>query len=71
VAGLAFALQPAWARRLYRLPGLPVTDLAASLAVRWLRTATLGVPPSVREGPHYKLAKARLARTPVRRLEVV
>ena len=31
-AGLAFALQPPWARRLYRLPGLPSTDLAATLA---------------------------------------
>jgi uncharacterized protein (DUF2236 family) len=71
VAGLAFSLQPAWARRLYRLPGLPVTDLGATLGVRWLRLATRTLPASLREGPNYKQAKARLAETPVRRLEVV
>lgn len=71
VAGLAFGLLPRWARRLYRMPGLPVTDVAATLGVRWLRLATRAVPPSVREGPNYKQAKARLAGTPVRRLEVV
>ncbi len=38
-AGLAFGLLPAWARRIYRLPGLPVTDAGATLAVRWLRLA--------------------------------
>jgi uncharacterized protein (DUF2236 family) len=70
VAGLAFSLQPAWARRLYRMPGLPVTDLGATLGVRWLRLATRAVPPALREGPNYKQAKARLAQTPVRRLEV-
>jgi uncharacterized protein (DUF2236 family) len=71
VAGLAFSLQPAWARRLYRTPGLPVTDLGATLGVRWLRMATKTLPASLREGPNYKRAKARLAETPVRRLEVV
>lgn len=71
VGGLAFALQPAWARRLYRLPGLPTTDLAATLAVLGLRTALRALPPRLREGPHYRQAKARMAGTPVRRLEVV
>jgi uncharacterized protein (DUF2236 family) len=71
VAALAFGLQPRWARRLYRLPGLPVTDLAATLAVRWLRAAVRALPPTAREGLHYREAKARLAQTPVRRLDVV
>jgi uncharacterized protein (DUF2236 family) len=71
VAGLAFALQPAWARRLYRMPGLPVTDLGATVGVRWLRLAIRAIPAPLREGPSYKQAKARLAETPVRRLDVV
>ncbi len=70
VAALAFSLLPRWARRTYRLPGLPVTDLSATLALRWLRLAVRTLPPRVREGPHYRQAKARLAATPVRRLEV-
>jgi uncharacterized protein (DUF2236 family) len=60
-AGLAFSLQPDWARRLYRLPGLPVTDLGATAALRWLRLATLALPAPVREGPNLRSAKARLA----------
>ncbi|MEN3359303.1 MAG: hypothetical protein V7637_3285 [Mycobacteriales bacterium] len=71
VAGLAFSLQPAWARRLYRLPGLPATDLGATLGLRWLRLAIRALPPTLREGPNYKRAKARLAETTVRRLDVV
>ena len=70
-AGLAFGLLPRWARRAYRLPGLPVTDVGATLALRWLRLAVRALPPAVREGPHYRQAKARLATTPVRRLHVV
>jgi uncharacterized protein (DUF2236 family) len=71
VAGLAFGLLPAWARRTYRLPGLPVTDVGATLALRWLRLAVRALPPRLREGPNYRQAKARLATTPVRRLDVV
>jgi uncharacterized protein (DUF2236 family) len=71
VAGLAFGLQPRWARRLYRMPGLPVTDLGVTLGLRWLRLAVRALPPTLREGPNYKRAKARLADTPVRRLDVV
>jgi uncharacterized protein (DUF2236 family) len=69
VAGLAFSLLPRWARRTYRLPGVPVTDVTATVAVRWLRLAVRALPATVREGPHYRQAKARLATTPVRRLE--
>jgi uncharacterized protein (DUF2236 family) len=70
VTGLAFALLPAWARRIYRLPGLPATDVGATLALCWVRLALRTLPPALREGPNYRQAKARLASTPVRRLEV-
>lgn len=57
---LAFALLPRWARRLYRLPGLPTTDIAASVAARSLRTALVAVPEAWRTGPAYRDAKERL-----------
>lgn len=57
----AFGLLPRWARRLYRLPGLPTTDLQAVLAGRALRTAALLLPRSLREGPHRRAALDRLA----------
>jgi uncharacterized protein (DUF2236 family) len=60
-AALAFSLQPDWARRMYRLPGLPITDLGATAALRWLRLVTLALPAPVREGPNLRSAKARLA----------
>ena len=60
LGGLSVSLLPRWARRLYALPGLPTTDLGASLAVRSLRAALLTVPASAREGPSIKAAKARL-----------
>lgn len=63
VAGLAFCLLPGWARRLYRLPGLPTTDLAASVAVRTLRATLLALPPGLRHGPQYRDAVRRLAVT--------
>lgn len=69
VATLSFALLPPWARRLYNAPGLPPIDLAATATARSLRTALRLLPARLREGPHYKSAKARLAATPVRRLE--
>jgi len=47
VATLAYSLLPAWARRCYGLPGLPGTELAATLALRGLRSAALSVPPSL------------------------
>lgn len=61
LASVGFALLPRWARRMYRLPGLPTTDLGASLAARAVRTSLLAVPPAWRDGPHVKAARARLA----------
>lgn len=60
LGGLAFALLPGWCRRMYRLPGLPTTDLGATLAVRALHTALMQLPESRREGPAVAAAKARL-----------
>ena len=61
LASLGFALLPRWARRMYGLPGLPTTDLGASLAARAVRTSLLAVPPALRDGPNVKAARARLA----------
>lgn len=57
LATTAFAMLPRWARRLYRLPGFPTTDIAASLTVIGLRGVINALP--VREGPIYREAMAR------------
>jgi len=46
IASLAMATLPRWARRMYGLPGLPTTDLAATMALRGLRIATDMLPDS-------------------------
>jgi uncharacterized protein (DUF2236 family) len=61
---LAFTLLPRWARRMYRLPGLPTTDLSAAAVSRGLRLAVLGLPASLRDGPHVKAARARMGLGP-------
>lgn len=70
-AGLAFASLPRWARRLYRSPGLPTTDLGASVTLRGLRAASVVLPASIRHPPAYRAAQKRLAETPIRRLSAV
>jgi uncharacterized protein (DUF2236 family) len=60
LAGAAFAMLPRWARRMYRLPGLPTTDLAATAAGLAFRSGLLVVPPALRHSPHVKAARARL-----------
>ncbi len=47
VNALAFATLPGWARRLYRTPGIAVTDAAASVALRALRESTARIPPQL------------------------
>lgn len=47
VAGTAFAMLPRWARRMYRLPGLPTTDLAATAAGVALRAGLVALPGSL------------------------
>jgi uncharacterized protein (DUF2236 family) len=72
LASLAFSLLPAWARSMYsKLPAIPTTDIGATVALRALRATLLALPGSTREGPHYRAAKARIAATPVRRLEAI
>jgi uncharacterized protein (DUF2236 family) len=61
VAGLAGALLPRWARRLYRLPGLPVTDVTATVSLRALHAALQQAPERYRVGPHLRAAQERLA----------
>ena len=61
LATAAFAMLPRWARRIYGLPGLPTTDVAATAAGIAFRTGVLVVPEALRHGPHVKQAYARLA----------
>jgi uncharacterized protein (DUF2236 family) len=51
LAGLAVATLPRWARRLYRFPGLGLTDAAATAALRAFRQATLALPQKARRSP--------------------
>jgi uncharacterized protein (DUF2236 family) len=44
VTTLAFASLPRWARRLYGMPGSPLTDLTATASLRALREGTTGRP---------------------------
>jgi uncharacterized protein (DUF2236 family) len=60
LATAAFAMLPRWARRLYALPGLPTTDLAATAAGVAFRRGLLVVPEGLRTGPHLKAAQERL-----------
>jgi len=64
LATAAFAMLPRWARRLYSLPGLPTTDVAATTAGLAFRSGLLVVPDALRAGPHVKDARRRLAEVP-------
>lgn len=61
LVGIAAALLPPWARRLYRLPGLPTTDLSATLAARAVRGALLVVPGQLASNPAHREARSRVA----------
>lgn len=63
LAAAAGAMLPRWARRMYHLPGLPTTDIAATAAGLAFRSGLLVVPDSLRQGPHVKQARARLGLT--------
>ena len=60
LAGMAFALMPGWARRLYRMPGLPTTDLAATAALRALRTGLQVLPDRWTGPPEVLAARAQI-----------
>ena len=57
---MAFALLPGWARRLYRLPGLPTTDLAATGALRALRAGPGALPDRWTGPPEVRAARAQI-----------
>ncbi|MEV7775068.1 oxygenase MpaB family protein [Kitasatospora sp. NPDC086791] len=59
LVGCAVGLLPAWARRLYGLPGWPATDHLATAQARLIRHAALRLPRSWREGPHLAAARRR------------
>ena len=58
---VAAGMLPGWARRLYGLPGLPTTDLAASISGRVFRLTALNVPLRWRQGPVHQAALQRVA----------
>jgi len=61
LATLSFALLLSWGRRMYRMPGLPTTDAAATAGVRALRVSLQRLPVQCREGPALRAARERLA----------
>jgi uncharacterized protein (DUF2236 family) len=72
LASLSFCLLPRWARSLYsHLPAIPTTDAGATASLRALRVALLAVPAPLREGPHLKAGRTRVARIPIRRLDAL
>jgi uncharacterized protein (DUF2236 family) len=51
LAGLAVALLPQWARQLISLPGLGLTDVAATAALKGFRQTMLRLPQRARRSP--------------------
>jgi uncharacterized protein (DUF2236 family) len=58
--GVAAALLPRWARRMYRLPGLPTTDLAVTGAMKALRSGLFALPDRWLGPPEVQAARAAL-----------
>lgn len=54
---LVVATLPRWARRMYGLPGLPTSDLAATLALKSLYRGTHVIPAQLRYSPDAKRAR--------------
>jgi uncharacterized protein (DUF2236 family) len=61
LATLGFALLPVWARRMYSLPGLAVTDVAATAGLRAFRAAYLTLPERARWSPIVRAAFERVS----------
>ena len=61
VASTAVGLLPAWARRLYGLPGFATTGPTAALSARTLRLALRALPERAVRGPIYNAAMQRAA----------
>ncbi|SEK22882.1 Uncharacterized conserved protein, DUF2236 family [Blastococcus sp. DSM 46786] len=61
LAGLCFALLPPWARQLYSLPGLALTDAAATAGARAFRAGFLALPDRAYRSPIVRAGYARVA----------
>jgi uncharacterized protein (DUF2236 family) len=61
LAGLSFALLPAWARRMYSLPGLALTDAAATAGLRAFRAGFLALPDRAYRSPIVRAGLERVA----------
>lgn len=61
LAGLAVALLPTWGRRLYSLPGLGVTDAAATAVVKGFRQGMLALPMRASRSPIVRAGFDRVA----------
>jgi len=61
LVSLAAGMLPPWARRLYGLPGLPTTDVAATVGGRALRTALTALPEPWIGSPARRAALERVA----------
>ncbi len=61
---LGFATLPAWARQMFSMPGLSLTDAAATAALRAFRTALLAVPERARWSPIIRAGYTRVAERP-------
>ena len=64
LATLAVALLPPWARRMYSLPGLGLTDAAATTGLRAFRQTMLRLPQRARRSPIVWAAFDRVAAAP-------
>ncbi len=64
LAGLAVALLPRWARRMYSWPGLGLTDAAATGALKAFRQALLRLPQRARRSPIVWAGYDRVAAEP-------
>jgi uncharacterized protein (DUF2236 family) len=63
LAALAVALLPPWARRMYSLPALGLTDAAATATLKGFRQAVRVLPQRVRRSPIVWAGFDRVART--------
>jgi uncharacterized protein (DUF2236 family) len=63
-ASLGFATLPAWARQMYSMPGLSLTDAAATAALKAFRTTLLAVPDRLRWSPIVRAGFDRVAEAP-------
>ena len=61
LVAVAAAMLPPWTRRLYGLPGLPTTDLSATIAGRMVRQSALLLPDRLVGNPAAREARDRVS----------